>query len=126
MKQSENNRISVPFKNIIRISGILTASFFLLFGFGNLINPTVPENYLDQNTWICIMVIIAVVVAAFTVYRPFLGGLLLCLSALGLSFVFNGFSHNPLAPLVMLLELLNIRAGYLFRRKLPEDNLGST
>jgi hypothetical protein len=126
MKQSENKLISVPFRIIIRISGILTASFLLLFGIANLINPTVPENYLDQNTRICIMMVIAGVVTAFTVYRPFFGGQLLCLSALGLSFVFNGFFHNPLAPVVMLLGLLNIISGYLFRRKLPEDNPGST
>lgn len=109
---------------IIRIIvGALTALFLLLFGVANLINPEVSENFLDQNTRICVMMIITGVVAVSAIFRPLTGGILLCISAVGLSIVFGGFLHNPITPAVMLVGLFFIFAGFMSRRKLrPNTN----
>jgi len=41
---------------IIIIAGLLISGFLLLFGIANLINPDVPDAYLQQNTKVCLIV----------------------------------------------------------------------
>ena len=99
------------------------ALFLLLFGVANLINPEVSESFLDQNTRICVMMIITGVVAVYAIFSPLTGGILLCVLAVGLGFVFGGFFHNPITPAVMLVGLFFIFAGFIARRKLrPNTN----
>ncbi|MHC1777768.1 MAG: hypothetical protein AB9834_20380 [Lentimicrobium sp.] len=121
MKPFINHRRAGLFRNIIRIMGIVMASFLWLFGLGNLINPTVPENYLDQNTRICVMMMITGVIAVYSLFRPYSGGLLLCACAAGMGIIFKGFFHNPLTPVVMITGIIFFVSGYLYRKKLPED-----
>lgn len=103
------------------VTGGLMAAILLLFGTSNLINPDVPENYLNQNTRICVMMIIAGLVAVYGIFRPYSGGLLLCACAVGMGFIYRGFFHNPLTPLVMITGFFFFVSGYLNRKKLPED-----
>jgi hypothetical protein len=108
---------------IIRIIvGALSALFLLLFGVANLINPEVGESHLDQNTRICLMMIITGLVAVYAIFRPLTGGILLCISAVGLSIIFGGFFHNPITPAVMLVGLFFIFAGFISRHKLRQDS----
>ena len=101
------------------------ALFLLLFGVGYLINPEVPESYINQNTRICIMMIVTGVVAAYAIFRPLTGGVLLCICACGLGYIFHGFFHNPMTPAVMLIGAFFIFAGYRSRRK-PREESGQT
>ncbi len=99
------------------------ALFLLLFGVANLINPDVSERFLDQNTRICVMMIITGFVAVYAIFCPLTGGIILCIFAVGLGFVFGGFFHNPITPAVMLVGLFFIFAGFIARRKLrPNTN----
>ena len=108
---------------IIRIIvGALMALFLPLFGVANLINPEVSESFLDQNTRICVMMIITGLAAVYTIFRPLTGGVLLCILAVGLSFVFGGLFHNPITPAVMLVGLFFIFAGFISRHKLRLDS----
>jgi hypothetical protein len=108
---------------IVRIIvGALTDLFLLLFGVANLINPDVSESDLSQNTLICVMMIITGLFAVYAIFRPLTGGILLCISALGLGFIFGGLLHNPITPVVLLFGVFFIFAGYMSRRKLPKDS----
>jgi len=49
-------RTSIFVNVIIIIVGLLASGFLLLFGIANLINPDVPDDYLTQNTMICLLV----------------------------------------------------------------------
>ena len=103
---------------IIRIIlGVLAAFFLLLYAVVNLINPEVSESYLNQNTLICVMMIITGVVVVFAIFRSLFGGILLCILSVVLGFVFGGFFHNPITPGVMLFGVFFIFAGYMARRK---------
>lgn len=121
MKLFINNRRAVLFRNIIRIMGIVMASFLWLFGLGNLINPTVPESYLDQNTRICVMMMITGVITVYSLFRPFSGGLLLCACAAGMGLIFKGFFHNPITPMVMITGIIFFVSGYFNRRQILKD-----
>jgi hypothetical protein len=114
---SKTGRIG-PLRIITIILGALLALILLLFGVGNLIDPEVTESYLDQNTRVCVMMIITGVGAVYSLFRPFTGGVLLCICAVGLSFVFGGFLHNPITPVVLLFGGFSILTGYLTRQKL--------
>jgi len=103
------------------VLGILIASFLLLFGLGNLIYPDVPESFIAQNTRICSMMIIAGLVMAYAVFRPYYGGLLLIACSVGMGFAFRGFFHNPLTPLVLLFGLFCFISALLSGKKPPED-----
>jgi hypothetical protein len=114
--------LNLMLKIIRIIPGALTAFFLLLFGFANLLVPVVPESYLDQNTRICIMMLITGLGAVYAILRPMTGGVLLCVFSMGLGFVFGGFFHNPITPIVALLGMFFIFVGYLSRHKLREDS----
>lgn len=94
------------------ILGVLLAAFVLLFGVANLINPDVPEGYLDQNTRVCIMLIITGLMTIFAMFRPFFGGILL--GIFGVIF-FILVTRNPVALPVILLSILFVICGRLKR-----------
>jgi len=71
MMHLSNNNLNISLKEITMIFEALLAFVLLLFGVSNLIYPDIPENYLDQNTRVCWMMIIAGVVSAYTLFRPF-------------------------------------------------------
>jgi hypothetical protein len=72
---------------ITTILNVLMASLFLPLGVGNLINPDVADSYLGLNTRVCLMVILTGVVSIYTLFRPYSGGILLCICAVALCFV---------------------------------------
>ncbi len=98
------------------------ACVFLLFGMANLISPDVPESYLDQNTRICVMIIFTGMASIYALFRPYSGGILLCICSVALGFVFHGFFDHPFNSMVLLLGVLSIIRGHLSRRTVPEDS----
>ena len=105
---------------ITTILGVVMASLLLLFGVGNLINPDVAAGYLDLNTRVCVTVIFTGVVLLYALFRPFTGGILLCLCAVALAFVSQVFD-NPLSIAILLLGGLSVICGRLSRRTVPEE-----
>ena len=104
-----------PVLSVITIVlGVLMASFLLLFGVANLINPDVPESYLDQNTRVCVMFILTGLVIIYAIFRPYSGGILLCICALVFFII---VIINPVAVPIILLGVLSIIRGRLNQRK---------
>ena len=111
---------NTPVLSIITIIlGILVVIIFLLFGVANLIHPDVPESYLDQNTRVCIGIIIASIIILYAIYRPYPGGILLCIYAIAYFFIV----HNPLVYPIILLGVLSIIRGLREKRKSLEENI---
>ena len=98
--------------------GVLLASLLLLFGIANLINPDVPDSYLDQNTRVCVLFILAGLVSIYALFRPFSGGILLCLCVVPLGFMMV----NPVAVPVLLLGVLSIVRGRHSRQTVSGDS----
>lgn len=96
------------------------ASVFLPLGVGNLINPDVADSYLDLNTRVCLMVIFTGVISIYTLFRPYSGGILLCICAVALCFVSHVFD-NPLSIAILLIGGLSIICGRLSRRTASEE-----
>ena len=109
-----------PLRIITTILGVLMASLLLAFGVGNLINPDVADGYEDQNTRMCVTLIIAGVVSIYGVFRPYSGGIILCICAVALgvvSWVFN----NPISIALLLVGGLFVICGRLSRRTASEE-----
>jgi len=87
--------------------------FGLLMGVANLIQPTVPEQYLEQNTRVCVGLIISSLVIIFAVFYPSTGGILICICAVFYFILVN----NPLAYPLVLIGVLSIIRGQLIRQK---------
>lgn len=102
------------FNIITIILGVLMATFLLLFGVANLINPDVPESYLEQNTRVCVMFILTGLVIIYAIFRPYSGGIILFICAL---VFFVIIINNPVSIPVILVGILSIIRGYLNRRK---------
>ena len=96
------------------------ASLLLLFGVGNLINPDVAEGYLDLNTRVCVTVIFTGVVSIYTLFRPFSGGICLCICAVALAFVSRVFD-NPISIAILLLGGLSVICARLSRRTVSKE-----
>ena len=109
-----------PVLSIITIVlGVLIASFLLLFGVANLINPDVPDSYLDQNTLVCVMFVLTGLLIIFAIFRPYFGGIILCISAL-VFFIF--IIINPVVIPIILFGVLSIIRGRINRRKVLEGD----
>ena len=108
------------FRIVLIILGALLAILLLGFGVMNLIYPDVPESYLDKNTRICLMMIFTGLIAVYALFRHLIGGFILSVCALALSFVFNGFFRNPITPVVLACGILFMLHGYLYRRGLKK------
>ncbi|MBA4312732.1 MAG: hypothetical protein C0417_08890 [Chlorobiaceae bacterium] len=109
-----NNLPFQIFSIITIVLGILVASFLLLIGVVELIDPHVPDNYLNQNTRVCIMVILTGLVTIYAIFRPYSGGILLCICAL---VFFVIVINNPIFIPIILFGILSIVRGYFNRRK---------
>jgi hypothetical protein len=92
----------------------MVAAFLLLFGVAELIIPDVPDSYLEQNTRVCIMLILTGLVTIYAIFRPYSGGILLCICAL---VFFVIVIVNPVAVPVFLVGILSIIRGHLNRPK---------
>ena len=97
------------------------AFFFLLFGIANLINPDVPDDYLNQNTRVCVMLIITGVVSIYALFRPYSGGILLCIIAVSFGFIVYSTAILILAVPILLLGVLFFIRGRLSRKKVSEE-----
>jgi hypothetical protein len=113
------NKSTTPIFSIITIIlGGMMIVFGLLFGIANLIHPDVPDSYLDQNTRVCVMLIITSLVVIYAIFRPYSGGILLCICALAYFIIVN----NPLVYPIILLGILSIIRGIRERRKGLDEN----
>ena len=104
------------------IPGVLLASFFLFVGVVNLISPDVPSSALGQNTRVCATLILTAIVLIYAFFRPYYGGLFLCICVVLFGFIFH---FNPfwivIACLVLLIGVLSVLRGCLSRRTDSED-----
>jgi hypothetical protein len=105
-----NKGFSKVLSMITIVLGVLAASFLLLFGVANLISPNVPHQYLGQNTRICVMLLSSGLTIIYAIFRPFFGGILVCIC--GLIF-FVVAKNNPLAVPIIFLGMLSIVRGRL-------------
>ena len=112
---------SVTLWIITIILGALMAFFFLLFGVGNLISPDVPESYLNQNTRVCVMLIITGVVSIYALFRPYSGGILLCIIAVSLGFIVYSTAVLILAVPILLIGVLFFIRGRFSRQIVSEE-----
>jgi phosphotransferase system glucose/maltose/N-acetylglucosamine-specific IIC component len=101
------------FNKIIVILAATMSILGLLMGLGNLIQPTVPEQYLEQNTRVCVGLIISGLVIMYAVFRPFSGGILICICAVIYFIIVN----NSLVHPIILVGILSIIRGHLIKGK---------
>ena len=117
------------------IPAVGLASVFLFWGIDSLVNPFVPQELLAQNTLVCAVLILTAAILIYALFRPYRGGLLLCIWAVPLGFVLYAFrlsifralypsweaaGYAPIfaaiSGLVVLLGLLFVYRGRLSRR----------
>jgi hypothetical protein len=111
----------IPIRTIRLIVGVFMAIILITVGVVNLIKPDVPVGFMDENTQICAMLILTGAITIYALFRPFSGGLLICLCTAGLGYVFGGYLHNPITLVVLILGLFFMISAY-FTRKKPEKN----
>jgi uncharacterized membrane protein HdeD (DUF308 family) len=121
MTDKPEKSTKIPIRSIRLIIGIFMAIILITVGVVNLINPDVPIGFMDKNTHVCSMLILTGAITIYALFRPFSGGLLICLCTAGLGYVFGGYLQNPTTPVVLLLGLFFIVSAY-FTRKKPEKN----
>jgi len=97
----------------IALGGLMTL-FLLLFGIANLVNPDVPDSYLNQNTRVCVMFILSSLIIIYAIFRPYSGGILLCICAVIFFFI---VINNPVAFPIILIGILSTIRGFLLQRK---------
>ena len=97
------------------IIGILFSAIMLYFGAANLVNPDVPDIYLQRNFITCLLLILNALFLLLALFRPYLGGFILCVCALALLFFVP-----PAAIIVLLFGLLQVFGGKT--RKLEIDD----
>jgi hypothetical protein len=106
------------FNIIIVILAVTMSIFGLLMGVANLIQPTVPEQYLDQNTRVCVGLIISSLVIIYAVFHPYSGGILICICAVLYFIIVNNILVYP----IILLGILSIIRGHLNKGKELESS----
>jgi hypothetical protein len=111
------------------------ATVFLFWGVHSLLNPFVPEELLAQNALVCGVLILTAAVLIYALFRPYSGGVLLCIWAVPFGFMLYAFrlslwgalypsreaaGYHPvfaaISGLVLLLGLLFVLRGRLSRR----------
>lgn len=112
---------SATLKIITIIVGILMAFFFLLFGVGNLISPDVPDDYLNQNTRVCVMLIITGVALIYALFRPYSGGIILFIIAVSFCLIVYSIAVIVLAVPILLIGVLFFIRGRLSLQKVSEE-----
>jgi hypothetical protein len=119
---------------ITTIPAALMAAVFLFWGVHSLLNPFVPEQLLAENTLVCAVLILTAAVLIYALFRPYWGGLLLCIWAVPFGFILYAFrlsiwralypsweaGYHPIfaaiSGLVLLLGVLFVIRGRLSRR----------
>jgi hypothetical protein len=99
------------------ILAVLFTSFLLIFGVANLLLPDVPESDLNQNTRVCTMFVLTGLISIYAIFRPYPGGIALCIC--GLVF-FIVVITNPVAVPAIVLGVLSIIRGRLPKKTLLE------
>jgi hypothetical protein len=108
---------------VLKYWGIMLGFSFLFFGIPNLIWPSVPDSFLAQNTRNCLTLIFTGVVLIYTFFRPYSGGIILCINAVLIGFVFRFHPiYIAIACVVFMIGVLSIIRGRLSKRKAPEDS----
>lgn len=121
------------------IPAVLLASVFLFWGVNSLLNPFVPGELLAENTLACAVLILTAAVLIYALFRPYSGGILLCVWAVPFGFILYAFrlslfsalypssqaaGYHPIfaavSGLVLLLGLLFVTRGRLSRRAASE------
>ena len=92
------------------VPGVLLASLFLLFSVTNLINPDVPESALEENFRICVAVCLNALVLIYALFRPYYGGLALCVCAVAV-----GVMSFPLSIAFVIMGVLSVIRGRISR-----------
>jgi len=101
----------------IIIAGPL-ALFFLVSGISNLIHPTVPANYIDRNTIVCIMIIISSLIMLYAMFRPFIGGIILIIFSVVFFII---VPDNPLVFPIILIGAFSLLRSFLSKQKLLKE-----
>jgi hypothetical protein len=108
---------------VFKYLGLILAFFFLFFGIPNLIWPDVPDSFLAQNTRVCLTLIFTGIVLIYTFFRPYSGGIILCINAVLIGFVFRFHPiYIIIACIVFMIGVLSVIRGRLSQRKAPEDS----
>jgi hypothetical protein len=115
--QSVAKKPTPVFSIITIILGGVIVVFGLLFGVANLIHPDVPDSFLAQNTRVCVMLIITSLITLYAIFRPNIGGILLCISAIAY-FVIVG---NPLVYPIFLMGILSIIRGLIEKQNVSKE-----
>ena len=120
------------------IPAVLLASVFLFWGLHSLFNPFVAEELLAENTLVCAVLILTAAVLICALFRPYSGGVFLCIWAVPFGLILNAFrlslSNAPypsrevgyapifaaISGLVLLLGVLFVIRGRLSRRTASE------
>lgn len=106
------------------VLGVLMAFVFLFFGITHLIGPDDPGSYLDLNTLntrICVIVTFIGVVSVYALFRPYSGGIILCICAVSLGFIIYAIEVLILAVPILLIGVLSVIRGRLSRRTVSEE-----
>jgi hypothetical protein len=89
------------------IPAVPLASVFLFWGVHSLLNPFVPQELLAQNTLVCAVLILTAAALIYALFRPYPGGLLLCIWAVPFGLILNAFRRSIFGALYPSME-----AGY--------------
>ena len=134
--RSRHERLIILLLVFTVVPAVLLASVFLFWGVHSLFTPFVPGELLAQNTLSCAAFILTAALLIYALFRPYSGGLLLCMWAVPLGLVFYAFrrslwsalypswewevGYHPifavLSAVVLLLGLLFVVRGRLFRQ----------
>lgn len=119
---------------ITAIPAVLLAAILLFWGVHSLINPFVPAELLGQNAVLCAVLILTAAMLVYALFRPYAGGLVLCLWAVPFGLILHAFrvsiwsalypawaiGYHPvfaaISGLVLLLGVLFVVRGSRGRR----------
>ena len=73
------------------IPALLLASVFLFWGVHSLLYPFVPAELLARNALLCAVLVLTAAILIYALFRPRLGGYLLCIWAVPLGLVLYAF-----------------------------------
>lgn len=115
--QATDKKTTPVFIVITIILGGVIVVLGLLFGVANLIHPDVPDSFLAQNTRVCVMLIITSLITLYAIFRPYIGGILLCICAIAYFIIVD----NPLVYPIILMGILSLIRGLIEKRNLSKE-----
>jgi hypothetical protein len=126
-------RFHKPLLILMLIVEVVLAFFFLFIGVAAFVSPNVPMEALTENILVGSILILCAAVLIYAFFRPYWGGLFLCICAVPFGFIFNAFhvSHalypsrevgyhpfwSAMTGLILLVGVLSVIRGRLRRRK---------